>query len=192
MKHSGAAVAQVASHPKGNAELTSRAGMSQPPHLGDVRTSAGSCRRRLVMAAHWKLCIGLFSTAGLLAGCTTSVTTAFRRGTTALTTTTTTTVPKPSASDILACDDFNTDFAQLVAGSPFGDVLVLQAINDGLKASDPGIRLAAHQLDTTLGNQALRSGAPVQTYVLSPLTWALFQDMYAYGAACNRFRIGPP
>jgi hypothetical protein len=107
-------------------------------------------------------------------------------------TTSTTTVPKPSASDILACDDFNTDFAQLVNGSTFVDVLVLQAINDGLKASDPGIRLAAHQLDTTLGNQALRSGAPVQTYVLSPLTWALFQDMYAYGAACNRFGIGPP
>jgi hypothetical protein len=134
--------------------------------------------------------MGLLLTAGLLAGCTTSVT----RGTTATATTTTTATsdPKPSASDILACDDFNTDFAQLVNGSTFVDVDVLQAINDGVKASDPGIRLAAHQLDATLGTQALRSGAPAQTYVLSPLTWALLQDMYAYGAACNRLRIGPP
>ena len=113
-------------------------------------------------------------------------------GASSSTRTTSTTVPKPSASDLLACDDFNTDFAQLVNGSTFVDVLVLQAIDDGVKASDPGIRRAAHQLDATLGNEALRSGAPVQTYLLTPLTWALFQDMYAYGAACNRFGIGPP
>ena len=120
-----------------------------------------------------------------LAGCTTSVTPT-------TTTTTTTPVPKPSASDILACDDFNTDFAQLASESTFIDVNVLQVINDGLKASDSGIRQAAHQLGTTMSNQALRSGAPVQTYELYPLTWALFKDVYAYGAACNRLGIGPP
>lgn len=127
--------------------------------------------------------VGILCLGSVLAACSTS---------TVETSSTATTVPKPSASDILACDDFNTDFAQLVNGSPFGDVLVLQAIDDGVKASDPSIRLAARQLDTTLGNQALRSGAPVQIYLLSPLTWALFKDMYAYGAACNRLGIGPP
>jgi hypothetical protein len=96
--------------------------------------------------------------------------------------------PKPSASDILACDDFNTAFAQLVAGSSFADVLVL---SDGVKVSDPGIR-RCYQLDVTLSNQALRSGAPVQIYLLTPLTWAAFQDMYKVGAACNRLGIGPP
>jgi hypothetical protein len=136
------------------------------------------------MTAHWKFCIGVFLTAGLFAGCTTSATTA--------SSTTTSTAPTPSQSDILACDDFNTDFAQLVNGNSFGQVLVLQAINDGVKASDPGIRLAAHQMSVQLGNQALRSGAPVQTYLLEPLTWALFEDVYRFGAACNRFGIGPP
>ena len=146
------------------------------------------------MTAHWRFCIGLFLTAGLFTGCTTSATTASRKVSTATPTitTTTTTVPTPSGSDTVACDDFNTAFAQLVAESPFIDVNVLQAINDGLKADDPGIRLAAHQLDTQLSDQALRSGAPTETYELYPLTWALFQDVYKYGAACNRFGIGPP
>jgi hypothetical protein len=125
----------------------------------------------------------------LVSGCTQVVTSGSRRVSSI---TTTTTVPKPSASDTLACDDFNTDFAQLVNGGTFADVLVLQAINDGVKASDPGIRLAAHQLAKTLSDQALRSGAPVQIYLLTPLTWALFEDMYAFGAACNRLGIGPP
>lgn len=144
------------------------------------------------MTSHWKFYGGLFLTAGLFAGCTTSapsVSVTESRNTP--TTTTTTTVPTPSESDTLACDDFNTAFAQLVAESPFVDVNVLQVINDGLKADDPGIRLAAHQMATQLSNQALLSGAPTETYELYPLTWALFQDVYTYGAACNRLGIGP-
>lgn len=78
--------------------------------------------------------------------------------------TTSTTVPKPSASDILACDDFNMDFAQLVDGNSFGDLLVLQAIDDGLKASDPGIRLAAQRREWTRHRQAPRRVTPTFTH----------------------------
>jgi hypothetical protein len=139
------------------------------------------------MTAYWKSCVALFLTVGLLAGCASAAasTSAPKRAKTG-------TVPKPSQSEILVCDDFNTDFAQLTAESPFIDVNVLQVITDGFKVSDPHLRLAARELAVQLSNQALRSGAPTETYELYPLTWALFRDFYALGAACNRFGIGPP
>lgn len=138
------------------------------------------------MNKYWKLCAALFLVAGLFAG-SASVAAA----TTASEKAKTVSGAKPSQSDILTCDDFNTDFAHLAAESPFVDVNVLQLINDGVKAKDATIRQAARQLAVQLGDQALRSGAPTQTYELYPLTWALFRDFYAVGAACNRFRIGP-
>ena len=138
------------------------------------------------MNGHWKFCVVLFLMVGLLAGFASvaAATTASNKAKTA-------SGGKPSQGDILACDDFNTDFAQLAAESPFVDVNVLQVIDDGLKAKEPTIRQAAHQLALQLSDQALRSGAPTQTYELYPLTWALFRDFYAVGAACNRFKIGP-
>jgi hypothetical protein len=147
------------------------------------------------MIKHWKSCIGIVLAACLVMGYATPASSASGEGLKTShkhSTTTSSTVPKPSQSDILACDDFNTDFAQLVNGSTFIDVNVLQAITDGAKASDPGIRLAAHELAVQLGQQALRSGAPTETYELFPLTWALFQDVDRFGSECNRFDIGPP
>jgi hypothetical protein len=139
------------------------------------------------MTAYWKSCVALFLIVGLLAGCASAAasTTVIRKAKIG-------TVPKPSQSDILVCDDFNTDFAQPAAESPFIDVNVLQVITDGSKVSDPRLRLAARQLAVQLSNQALRSDAPTETYELYPLTWALYRDFYAVGAACNRFGIGPP
>jgi len=139
------------------------------------------------MTTPWKFCVAIFLIAGLLGGCASvaAPTTASRKAKTA-------TGPKPSQSDILACDDFNTDFAQLAAETPFVDVNVLQLINDGVKAKDPVIRMANRQLAMQLSDEALRSGAPTETYELYPLTWALFRDFYAVGTACNRFNIGPP
>ena len=138
------------------------------------------------MNAHWKFYVVLFLMVGLLAGFASAA-----AATTSSDKAKTVSGAKPSQSDILTCDDFNTDFAQLAAESPFVDVNVLQLINDGVKAKDATIRQAARQLAVQLGDQALRSGAPTQTYELYPLTWALFRDFYAVGAACNRFRIGP-
>jgi curli biogenesis system outer membrane secretion channel CsgG len=140
----------------------------------------------MAMSAHWKFCAVLFLIVGLLAGFAgvAAATTASEKAKTA-------SGAKPSQSDILTCDDFNTDFAQLAAETSFGDVNVLQLINDGVKAKNPTIRQAVRQLAVQLSDQALRSGAPTQTYELDPLTWALFRDFYAVGAACNRFRIGP-
>jgi hypothetical protein len=145
------------------------------------------------MIKQWKCCIGIVLAAGLAMSYTTPASSAPRKGAkTSHKQSTTTTTPRPTQSDVLACDDFNTDFAQLVNGSTFVDVNVLQAITDGVKASDSGIRLAAHEMAVQLGQQALRSGAPTETYELSPLTWALFQDFDRFGSACNRFEIGPP
>lgn len=145
------------------------------------------------MIKHWKPWIGIALTAWLLTGSATPALSASRGGSkSSHNHTTTTTVPKPSQSDIVACDDFNTDFAQLVHGSTFIDVNVLQAMTDGAKTSDSGIRLAAHELAVQLGQQALRDGAPTETYELYPFTWALFQDVERFGSACNRFGIGPP
>lgn len=137
------------------------------------------------MTARCYFYVALILIAGLLVSCASVA---------AATTTSKKTAPalKPNQSDILVCDDFNTDFAQLAAESPFIDVNVLQVINDGARAKDPGIRLATRQLAVQLSDQALRSGAPTETYELYPLTWALFRDFYAVGSACNRFGIGPP
>jgi hypothetical protein len=144
------------------------------------------------MIKRWQSCIGIVLAAGVVMGYTTPASSASSNSKTPHKHSTTTTIPRPSQSDVLACDDFNTDFAQLVNGSTFIDVNVLQAITDGAKASDPGIRLAAHEMAVELSQQALRSGAGAETYELYPLTWALFQDVDRFGSACNRFAIGPP
>jgi hypothetical protein len=144
------------------------------------------------MVKQWKSWIGIVLAAGLVLSYTSSASSASSNSKTPHNHSTTTTIPKPSQSDVLACDDFNTDFAELVNGSTFIDVNVLQAITDGAKASDPGIRLAAHELAEQLSQQALRSGAGAETYELFPLTWALFQDVDRFGSACNRFSIGSP
>src|ERR1700683_614342 len=84
-------------------------------HMGKCsRSSGGWVRRAMVMNAHWKFYVVLFLMVGLLAGFASAA-----AATTSSDKAKTVSGAKPSQSDILTCDDFNTDFAQLAAESPF-------------------------------------------------------------------------